>query len=254
MITLRIYGQTDTGKVRDNNQDSFRIVDIGKLTLGVVCDGMGGAAGGSTASNTACDEFVNKVRELITYSDKESTYEAALKTAVDFANSKVYAMANSNKELEGMGTTLCAVLTDGKKLWAVSVGDSRIYMFKGDETYQISHDHSYVQTLVDSGAITKEESRNHPNKNIITRAVGTQSTVECDSFVMDFTADGVLLCSDGLSNYATDSELNEMFRQYSCKEDELCISLIEHANNGGGSDNITALILIADGKDSAENN
>ena len=113
-----------------------------------------------------------------------------------------------------MGTTLCALLTDGEKTWGVSVGDSRIYMLKNNSLIQMSHDHSYVQILVDSGAITKEESRTHPQKNIITRAVGTNSEVECDSYVTDAGADGYLICSDGLTNYVTDDEIKKVFYEH----------------------------------------
>lgn len=244
---MRIFGQTDTGKVRDNNQDSFRIVNINdNLKLGVVCDGMGGAAGGSTASNTACDEFIKTVREFLKEHSKEDEYEAALRSGIEAANDKVYTMSQNTKDLEGMGTTLCAVLTDGKKLWAVSVGDSRIYMFSGNKVTQISHDHSYVQILIDSGAITKEESLTHPNKNIITQAVGTQSSVEYDTYVMDFDMDGLLLCSDGLSNYINENELNEIFRLYCQNEETLAGHLISRANDAGGGDNITALIIISE--------
>ena len=242
---MKIFGQTDTGKVRDNNQDSFRIVNINEnLKLGVVCDGMGGAAGGSTASTTACDEFIRIVREFLREHSNENEYEAALRTGIEGANDKVYTMSQNTKDLEGMGTTLCAVLTDGKKVWAVSVGDSRIYMFSNNKAMQISHDHSYVQILIDSGAITKEESLTHPNKNIITQAVGTQSSVEYDTYVMDFDMDGLLLCSDGLSNYISENELNEIFRLSCQNEETLAGHLISRANDAGGADYITALVII----------
>ena len=241
-----IFGKTDTGVVRDNNQDSFRTVTKNGLSLCVVCDGMGGAAGGSTASNTACDAFVEKAFELIEENTENTEYADILTRAVKYANHKVYSLAKSDKELSGMGTTLCAILADGKKIYAVSVGDSRIYMFDGGEVFQISHDHSYVQVLVDSGAITKEEGRTHPNKNIITRAIGTNEDVECDSYLMNFDADGFLLCSDGLTNYVTENLLKEFFYTHSGDPSLLADSLINYANNAGGSDNITVLLLISD--------
>lgn len=243
MIT---FGKTDTGVVRSNNQDSFRIVTKDSFSLCVVCDGMGGAAGGSTASNTACDAFVEKVFELIDKNTQQAEYTDILVSAVNYANQTVYNLAKSDKELSGMGTTLCAILTDGKKLYAVSVGDSRIYMFSGGEVIQITHDHSYVQGLIDCGAITKEEGRTHPNKNIITRAIGTNKEVECDSYMMSFDADGFLLCTDGLTNYAAENDLKNYFDTHSKDPQALADALINHANSAGGSDNITVLLLISD--------
>ena len=243
---MKIYGQTDVGRVRNNNQDRFAIEHTENLEIGVVCDGMGGAAGGSTASSIACETFLQSVKDKIDSGVTPEEYESVLIRAVEDANEKVYSVSKSDKELEGMGTTLCAFLTDGKTLWAVSIGDSRIYMFSDGEIHQISHDHSYIQVLIDSGAITKEEIRNHPNKNIITKAVGTQKDVECDSFVMPYSMDGLLLCSDGLTNYVTDSELNELFGQYSKEAEKLVKFYIDKANEGGGGDNITALVCVND--------
>ena len=243
---MRISGQTDQGRVRTENQDSFGKYIFGEYTLCVVCDGMGGAAGGKTASSMACSEFMKSVAEKLEKIDSKDECERVLQEGVMAANGAVYSKAQSDKELSGMGTTLCAILTDEKKVWAVSVGDSRIYMFKELKAHQISHDHSYVQALVDSGTITKEESRSHPNKNIITRAIGTAPEIYCDSFVMEFDADGFLLCSDGLSNYFTEDELYCFFSQYSKDENALAGALIQQANLAGGADNITALVIIND--------
>ena len=144
-----------------------------------------------------------------------------------------------------MGTTLCAVLVSGanpNRLCAVSVGDSRIYLFKDEKITQLSHDHSYVQALVDNGTITPDESKHHPNKNIITRAVGTADSVEGDCFLLDFDADGFLLCSDGLTGFVSDDELNARFRQYTNAE-ETVNALIDDAKRAGGGDNITAVLV-----------
>jgi protein phosphatase len=243
---LKIYGQTDKGIVRDNNQDSFRTVSKDGLYLCVVCDGMGGAAGGSTASSTACDAFIENVFEKIEAKTDVNDYSDILEAAVSYANDTVYNLAKANKELSGMGTTICAILTDGKRAWAVSVGDSRIYMFKDGEIYQISHDHSNVQLLIDAGAITKEESKTHPQKNIITKAVGTSDSVECDSYLLDGMGDGFLICSDGLTNYVSDDELKELFGELSQSPETLACTLIDKANSAGGGDNITVLVIVSD--------
>lgn len=252
MITMTTYGKTDVGRVRESNQDCFRIETIGAFTLCVVCDGMGGAAGGSTASGTACEVFVREAAKgLEAAGSCCETYESVLRAALDAANRAVYSLANGDESLAGMGTTLCAVLTDEKRFWGISVGDSRLYLFADGNILQLSHDHSYVQALLDNGAITPEESKNHPNKNIITRAVGTAEAVECDSFVMDFTMDGLLICSDGLTNFVSDSELNALFMQYTNPE-RLAEKLIESANAAGGADNITAVLIRKQSPDGKE--
>ena len=243
---MKIYGKTDTGVVRDNNQDSFKITINSNYSLCVVCDGMGGAAGGSTASSTACETFTKYVIDHIEAGIQKDSFSDLLTDAVNHANSEVYTLANENRDLTGMGTTLCALLSCGKNIWGVSIGDSRIYMLKDDALIQISHDHSYVQVLVDNGAITKEESRTHPQKNIITRAVGTNTEVECDSYVTEALADGYLICSDGLTNYVTDDEIKGVFHEHSNDPEKMANTLIDMANSAGGGDNITVLVMVSD--------
>ncbi|MGI6197430.1 MAG: Stp1/IreP family PP2C-type Ser/Thr phosphatase [Eubacteriales bacterium] len=243
---MNYFGSTDIGCVRQNNQDYFRIDPFGTHTLFTVCDGMGGAAGGAAASKLACDVFAHAVEKTLSESEKisDQTLLHALSAALSEANQAVFSLANAEKTLAGMGTTLCAVLvsgTDSSRLCAVSVGDSRIYLFKDEKITQLSHDHSYVQALVDNGTITPDESKNHPNKNIITRAVGTTDAVEGDCFLLDFDADGFLLCSDGLTGFVSDDELNARFRQYTNAE-ETVKALIDDAKRAGGGDNITAVL------------
>ena len=243
---MNYFGLTDIGCVRQNNQDYFQIDPIGPHTLFTVCDGMGGAAGGSTASKTACDTFSRSVAK--TLSDNltcppDDLLLHAMSAALSDANNAVFALAEAMKELSGMGTTLCAALvTQNGRLCAVSVGDSRIYLFKDGKIAQLSHDHSYVQALVDNGTITPDESSHHPNKNNITRAVGTTDSVEGDCFLLDFDADGFLLCSDGLTGFVSDDELNARFMQYTNAEDT-AKTLIEDAKRAGGGDNITAVLV-----------
>lgn len=243
---MRIYAKTDIGRVRSSNQDYLREVRINEYTLCIVCDGMGGAAGGSTASSEASSAFASYVESKLLSGEKSENFEEVMRSAVDVANKHVYRMATESRELTGMGTTICALLTDGKTVWAVSVGDSRIYAFSDGKTVRISHDHSYVQALIDSGAITEKEALTHPNKNIITRAVGTGENVECDSYVMDFAVDAFLLCTDGLTNYVSDDELNRVFCQYLNDGEGLVDTLTESANSAGGGDNITVMAIISD--------
>ncbi len=246
-IRLNYFGITDVGCVRLSNQDCFRTERMTdpesqkEYLLLVVCDGMGGANGGETASLLACDTFVECIAENSSRPDKS----ALLTEAVHKANTAVFSAANANKELIGMGTTLCAALIDTAdgSIYAVSVGDSRIYLYARHALVQLSHDHSYVQALVDSGAITKDESRVHPNKNIITRAVGTRSSVECDSFLLKLDdIDGLLLCSDGLTGFVSDEDCCECFEENRDAE-KIAVRLAEKAKMGGGGDNITAVVL-----------
>ena len=230
---MNYFGLTDVGCVRQTNQDCFRIERIGSCTLFAVCDGMGGAAGGSTASTVACDTFAHSVEKALSADrpgiPSDETLLHAMSAALSDANQAVFALAASDKENQ-------------KRLCAANVGDSRIYLFQDGKIVQLSHDHSYVQALVDNGTITPDESKHHPNKNIITRAVGTSDSVEGDCFLLDFDADGFLLCSDGLTNFVSDDELNARFAQYTNSE-ETVKALIEDAKQAGGGDNITAVLV-----------
>ncbi len=258
-------GRTDIGQKREVNQDSFfcEYFDNGML-LCVVCDGMGGAAGGGIASGLACTSFVDSVAdfaenfsvsEKLTRTD-ERIIRKILAEAVDFANKKVYEKAESDPSLSGMGTTLVATLVCGRTLFTVNIGDSRMYLIKDNEAVQITKDHSYVQYLVDMGKITPEEARSSINKNIITRAVGTDTGVEADIFITRLPEalrgakeDHVcVLCSDGLTNHVSPEEIANAVK-FACavKSDRqlgpVAEFLIDLANEGGGNDNITAVII-----------
>ncbi len=251
------YGLTDVGKVRKNNQDSFKIAELqnGALIM-VVCDGMGGAAGGSQASSTACETFCDTILQnerLLFDSDgnlKEITAKNALLTAVNKANTAVYKKALLDSSLAGMGTTLVACLIFGGKLMAVNVGDSRIYGVYDDGVVRISKDHSYVQALVDEGEITEDEARNHPKKNIILRAVGIDDTVQTDFFTLKADMKYVLLCSDGLTNYIPDTRLSSFFEKESVQDNVQ--AMVHYANSEGGSDNITCAVVQLDGEGGME--
>ena len=233
-------GKTDVGLKRNNNQDCFGICEINDdAVLMVVCDGMGGAAGGSEASTLACDVFTEHVRENFAASDCKSKLllEAQMK-----ANEAVCEKAEKVSGLDGMGTTIVAALYDGKKYTCLWVGDSRIYALTKGAIKQISHDHSFVQALVDSGNITSEEAKTHPNRNIITKAIGTMKDVEGDVCEFpDSELDGILLCSDGLCGYVEEERICDICNNEgdACK----CVEkLVLAANAAGGSDNITVIV------------
>lgn len=243
---------TDVGIKRSNNQDSFLIVKLSddKL-LAVVCDGMGGAKGGLEASSTAAGTFVMAVKELLSETSGEGndsvvSYSDILKSAAERANEVVFNMAQENPELEGMGTTLVAVLTTKECIYAVNIGDSRLYSLRENKIIQVTHDHSYVQFLVDSGKITNEEARESVNRNIITRAVGTELYVESDIFEIPVQAGVLVLTTDGLTNHVEPEEILSAVGTSASSEEYLADaaqSLIELAKKRGGSDNITLILI-----------
>lgn len=258
-------GRTDVGKKRKVNQDSFfcEYFENGMM-LAVVCDGMGGVAGGGIASSLACTSFVDSVTdfaesyappEKLTRTD-ERIIRKVLADAVDCANKTVYERAESDISLCGMGTTLVATLVCGRTLFTVNVGDSRMYLIKDGEARQVTKDHSYVQYLIDTGKITPEEAKTALNRNIITRAVGTDTQVEADIYLtrLPEPAPGTvqdhvgLLCSDGLTNHVSPEEIAETVKFACAVESDrqlgpLADILIDMANDGGGTDNITAVLI-----------
>ena len=258
-------GSTDVGKKRKVNQDNFfcEYFDNGMM-LAVVCDGMGGAAGGGIASGLACSCFVESVTEFaesFTPGEKlsrtdERIIRKVLAEAVDAANKKVFEKAEADPSLGGMGTTLVATLVCGRTLFTVNIGDSRMYLVHDGEATQITKDHSYVQYLVDIGKLSPEEAKNSINKNIITRAVGTDTQVEADIYLTRLPAalpgakqDHIgVLCSDGLTNHVSPEDIAAAVKhacsvKYDRQLGYIAELLVDMANEGGGSDNITAVIL-----------
>ena len=249
---MDFYASTDIGMKRSSNQDSYSLTQLSeRVLLCAVFDGMGGHAGGEKASSLACEVFCSsvtqalgsKVDEILGTIDATKTQIINVLTkAAEEANAQVYAVAQSDELLQGMGTTLAAALVNGEDLYVINIGDSRIYLIN-DTITQLSHDHSYVQYLIDIGEITKEEAKLNSNKSIITRAVGTSESTQADIKRCDCEGAGILLCSDGLTNHVDDEELLSIIK--SGKSAEECVkSLINRANENGGSDNITAIVVL----------
>ncbi len=252
---MYISGKTDIGLHRANNQDSFA---VGELPSGgawaVVCDGMGGHAGGHIASKLAVDCISERIRTGFYESISVSSIKNMLESAIVFANSEIFEKAEKYRELRGMGTTVVAAVYYADVAVIASVGDSRCYSIDGREIKQITKDHSFVQQLVDSGDITPEMAIKHPMKNIITRALGIEDDVQVDFFDLSYnpdTSDGndkkfLLLCTDGLSNCVSDEEMIACLYDKNTSEsvtDEQVEKLVALANQNGGSDNITAVIV-----------
>ena len=242
---MQCWGLTDTGCVREQNQDSFQIEQLDKHTvLCVICDGMGGAKSGNVASSLAVDVFTQDVKRSWNPDMDGERLDQMLSGAVKLANFTVYDQAQQFEEFAGMGTTLVAVLIQGKKATFVNVGDSRAYWINRDGIRQITTDHSLVQMMVSRGEITKEQARNYPGKNLITRAIGTENMVECDIFHKRMEkGDCVLLCTDGLSNQIDEQEI--LFEvAHGTKKEQCCQRLLEIAVRRGAPDNVTSVLAV----------
>lgn len=255
---MNFYGTTDIGKKRVVNQDNFRIKEYSpEVTLAIVCDGMGGAQGGGVASSLAISAFIDCIDEsadLITSGHSDDTADEAISEvllmAVERANHAVYTSAAASSDLAGMGTTLVCALVTPKRIYSVNVGDSRMYLCNKDAITQVTRDHSYVQYLVDIGKMSPKKAKKSNQRNIITRAVGTESSVEADLYTL-VRADRttyILLCSDGLSNLVEPREiLSELKSHGGTTADSLKKSatrFVTMANDRGGSDNITVVLLV----------
>lgn len=242
---MQYWGLTDPGCVRKQNQDSYQIQRLDRNSvLCVVCDGMGGAKSGNIASSLALDVFVQEVlRSWNANMDGEKT-DQVLRGAVKLANFTVFDQAQQFAEFDGMGTTLVAVLIRGRKATVVNVGDSRAYGIDSDGIRQLTTDHSLVQMMVDRGELTPEMARTYPGKNLITRAIGTEPTVQCDIFHLDIKkGDFLLLCSDGLSNLMDDQEI--LFEVvHGVKKQNCCQRLLNIAKNRGAPDNVTSVLVM----------
>ncbi|MCQ2418177.1 MAG: Stp1/IreP family PP2C-type Ser/Thr phosphatase [Clostridia bacterium] len=241
---MEVYGLTDLGLVRKQNQDDFRILQLGeKSLLAVVCDGMGGAKSGNVASKLASDVFSSEVERSFTPELTLEKAEAVLREACSLANQAVYEHSQLSEDFAGMGTTLVAILIKDDFAVAANVGDSRVYRINEDGISCVSKDHSLVEMMVQRGEISKEQARTHPQKNLITRAVGTERAVECDIFRLELSKDEqFLLCSDGLSNLLADQEI--LFEVlHGTKKSDCCKRLLQIAKDRGAPDNVTSVLV-----------
>ena len=234
MTTLRGGGATDVGRVRQINEDRYLVTDV----LFAVADGVGGHQAGEVASQTSIETLEEEFREPTT---------DGLVAAVQAANEAVWRLAQSKAEQRGMGTTLTAlalVEDDGEEQLAVTnVGDSRAYLFQRGELVQITEDHSLVGELVREGRLTQEEAHVHPQRSIITRALGMEPEIEVDSWqLLPYRGDRVLLCSDGLTNEVSDERIASTLRQLQDPQ-EAARDLVRQARAAGGNDNITVVVV-----------
>ena len=247
---MRSFGLTDKGKVRKDNQDSFIIekCDAKDCLVVALCDGMGGAKAGGLASQLSNKAFVSYIyAKLTSRVNRALDFQKILRDACTEANGVAYEYSQFDEEYNGMGTTIVGgVVKSNGNGYIINVGDSRAYHISRrlDCITQITRDHSLVEELVEYGAITKEQAKTHPQRNVITRALGSEAQVEADYFEFSLQGgDFLLLCSDGLSNIVSDEEILAYAREYP-EPELLCRSLMSKALNRGAGDNVTVLAVM----------
>ncbi len=240
---MKIVAKTDIGKKRNSNQDSYAAGELpNSVAWAIVCDGMGGAAGGNVASSNAVKVISERITSAYRPGMSPNSIKNMLVSAITAANISVYDMSKVNKELEGMGTTVvCTVVTDSVA-YIAHAGDSRAYAVSDNSVHQLTKDHSVVQQLVEKGTITPNEAKKHPKKNLITRALGVEEEIKVDYCEYDMKQDDILiLCTDGFTNYVEDEEFLNIVEKNSYYE--IADKLVQAANDNGGGDNITVVAL-----------
>ncbi len=242
---MKAWGKTNIGRTRTENQDSFflDIMPEADMILCVVCDGMGGAKAGGVASEFASSVFIENMRSKLRMDMSVEYISEIISESVAQANIKVYEKSLSDKAYEGMGTTLVSAVLMGKQVVIGHVGDSRAYLLRPGGITRLTRDHSLVEDMVRMGDITEEEARNHPNKNLLTRAIGTTEEEKCDITIQEVNdGDFLLLCTDGLSSMVEEQEmLDEVY--HGGEKQDVCDRLINIANSRGGRDNITVVLI-----------
>ncbi|NLM63131.1 MAG: Stp1/IreP family PP2C-type Ser/Thr phosphatase [Mollicutes bacterium] len=238
---------TDSGKIRDHNEDSVDIVkNKNEEYLLLVADGMGGHRAGEVASNIAITHLGKSFQQLDTVGDKEKAINW-LKETVSEVNLLIYRYSEQNPTSQGLGTTLVLCLLTKDYLLFGNIGDSSGFVFKNKKLHKITVDHTLVNLLVNSGELTEEEAKDHPKKNVLMRALGATTTVEMDIFDVEVDVDGVLLCSDGLTNMLTEEQISRVLNENTSLEEKLK-KLVLKCNNRGGTDNISIACLLKGGE------
>ena len=238
-----VFAKTDIGKAREKNQDYYYVSEENdEPKIYILADGMGGYKGGEVASKLATESVKKYIQSNFDsiIKDKESILKL-IASAVEYANMVVYEKSKETQELEGMGTTLEVCLIYNNKAYIGHVGDSRVYRIRNEVIRKLTKDHSYVQQLIEDKKITREEAKTHPKKNMITRALGCTPYVEPDLRARNFEkGDIFILCSDGLTNMVEEKQIYEIIKEDIHNAAE---RLVDEANQAGGYDNITVIII-----------
>ena len=244
-MCLIVNGATDIGRVRDHNEDSILALGAeqsppGTDALLVVADGMGGHAAGEVASGMAISKIGERFGSGEFITEPVDGLEYALRTLLQDVNGLIQS-AGQDSDKRGMGTTCTLAVIKDKRLYYAHVGDSRAYLFRDDELSQITNDHSWVEGMVRAGVISREAARTHPNRNMVTRAIGINEDVEVDTGSCALhDGDLIILCSDGLNSMLADEDIQSVVETSS--HETVCVDLIEAANQAGGHDNISVTV------------
>ena len=239
---MKTFCLTDPGKVRDHNEDSVLIINkkSGDVLL-AIADGMGGHSAGEVASNIAISYLGNHFQESFEHKDKLGA-ASWLRDSVDSINRLIFEHEKTHPESKGMGTTLVAAIVTKDYILFGNVGDSSGFVFKGGNLYKVTKDHTLVNLLVETGELTKEEAVNHPRKNVLMRALGANNPIDVDIFDVDTSCDGIFLCSDGLTNMLSVSQIEKVLNSDLTIEEKI-VKLIKKSNLRGGTDNISIACL-----------
>mgnify|MGYP004652866299 CR=1 FL=1 len=246
---MKSFYLTDSGRVRSHNEDSVTIVkNMSGEHLMMVADGMGGHRAGEIASSMVVTHLGSRFKDLSTIGTKFDAINW-LNENINTINTNILKYTEENPESTGMGTTIVLALLTKDFLIFGNIGDSSGFVFKNNKLYKITKDHTLVNLLVDAGKLTKEEALNHPKKNVLMKALGTESKQVLDIFDVDTNVDAIMLCSDGLTNMLAVSQIEKVLNDKELKIEEKLIKIIKKCNARGGTDNISIAYLVKDGED-----
>ena len=238
---MRVVGKTDIGCVRRTNQDYifYSLTPVGGFpNLFIVADGMGGHQAGDFASRYAVENVLDYIRRA-----KPDSLIRVADRAIRHANKKVFEKAHSDEALRGMGTTIVVAYIEDDQLFVANVGDSRVYLYRNGELVQLTEDHTYVNTLLNAGIISQEQAAVDERKNVITKALGAEDTVEPDFFQLEIVKDDILiLCTDGLYDEVDERSMKTILEKDISMSD-VCAEMVDAANKNGGHDNITVISI-----------
>lgn len=239
---MQTFYYTDTGKVRTHNEDSITILNKNnKEFILAIADGMGGHKAGEVASSIAINHIEESFDKLETLGTKDESIEW-LRKIVKEINKKIFDHAKKHPESKGLGTTLVIAIKTENYILYGNIGDSSGYVIKNEKLYKVTKDHTYVGMLLGTGKITEEDAKNHPGKNLLTRALGANDPIEIDIFDIDTSVRGLFLCSDGLTNMLNEEQIEKVLNS-NLPIEEAVVKLIKKANSRGGTDNISVAYL-----------